>query len=292
MFTWRLARSGRLRSMVLTAALGLASLAVLPASAQGTSAVETPSDTAQVKPTVVLVHGAWADASSWTAVILSLQAAGYTVVAPPNPLRSVSEDSAYLANFLKTISGPVVLVGHSYGGAVITNGATGNPNIRALVYVDAFIPAQGEGVLQLFGPESCLAGAAVDPTKVFNFVQDPALPVGDYDTFLRIDATSVYPGFSACFANGLSSRKSAELAATQRGAALSIAQPSGVPAWRTIPSWDLIGTQDHVIPASAQLAMARRAGAHVSEFDAGHLGLISEPDAVVEVILNAIRATE
>jgi len=295
MSTRRLTGRARLQAISLAAALGVAALAVLPAFAQVTGAATTRTD-APVKPTVVLVHGSWADASSWNAVIQRLQAAGYTVVAPPNPLRSVPEDSAYIANFLKTISGPIVLVGHSYGGAVITNAATGNPNVKALVYVDAFLPAQGELVFQLASPQSCLAGAASDPTKVFDFVQDPALPAGDVDAYLKVEATSLYPGFSACFANGLAPQKAAELAATQRPGALSAigptAPPSGVPAWQTIPSWDLIGTQDHVIPPTAQLAMARRANAHISEFDAGHLGLISDPDAVVKVILSAIKATK
>jgi pimeloyl-ACP methyl ester carboxylesterase len=245
-----------------------------------------------VRPTIVLVHGAWADASSWKGEVLALQAQGFTVVAPPNPLRALSEDSGYLRNFLSTISGPVVLVGHSYGGAVITNAATGNPKVKALVFVDAFIPAQNEVVAQLPGSQSCLAGSNVDASKVFNFVQDPALPAGDVDTYLKAEATSLYPGFAACFANGFSPRQAAELHATQRPLAFgAIVEPSGVPAWQTIPSWDLIGTEDHVITPAAQQAMANRAGSHVSYFDVGHLGLILEPDAVVEVIQAAAQAT-
>jgi pimeloyl-ACP methyl ester carboxylesterase len=124
------------------------------------------------KPTVVLVHGAWADSGSWDQVVARLQRQGYTVVAFPNPLRGLPDDSAYLAAFLGTIRGPIVLVGHSYGGTVITNAATGNPNVKALVYVDAFIPAEGETVGQLAGlePGSCVGG---DPTQVFDLVPYP-----------------------------------------------------------------------------------------------------------------------
>ena len=112
----------------------------------------------QPRPTIVLEHGAWADASSWNGVIPILQREGYTVYAPPDPLRSLPGDAAYLADFLSTVPGPIVLVGHSYGGAVITNAATGNPNVKALVYIDAFIPATGETVFGLTAatPGSCL----------------------------------------------------------------------------------------------------------------------------------------
>jgi pimeloyl-ACP methyl ester carboxylesterase len=295
MFTMRLIRSTRLRSVLIAAAVCSASLAVLPASAQSnglTSHARKAEDSGTTKPTVVLVHGAWADGSSWSGVISGLQEKGYTVVAPPNPLRSLKEDSGYLASFLTTIPGPIVLVGHSYGGSVITNAATGNANVRALVYVDAFIPVQGENITQEIGSQSCLSGSAIDPTKVFNFVQDPALPAGDYDTYLKLEATSLYPGFGTCFAGGFSADKTAELAAAQRGLTLgAITDPSGVPAWMTIRSWDLIGTADKLIPEAQQLSMARRANAHIREFDAPHAGLISEPDAVVNVILNAIHAT-
>jgi pimeloyl-ACP methyl ester carboxylesterase len=117
----------------------------------------------EAKPTVVLVHGAWADSGSWDQVAARLQRQGYTVIASPNPLRGLPEDGAYLAAFLETISGPVVLVGHSYGGAVITNAATGNPGVKALVYVDAFIPAQGETIAQLIGARPGSCGRRPDP---------------------------------------------------------------------------------------------------------------------------------
>jgi pimeloyl-ACP methyl ester carboxylesterase len=138
------------------------------------------------KPTIVLVHGAWADSSGWDGVIQYLQAKGFTVDAPPNPLEGLSSDSAFLTSYLKTISRPIVLAGHSYGGAVITNAAVGNTNVKALVYVDAFEPAKGETLEQLtFAmPGSCLEGGG-DLSNVFNFAVDPSLPSGDYDLYLK-----------------------------------------------------------------------------------------------------------
>src|SRR6266542_297001 len=134
--------------------------------------------------TVVLVHGAWADSGSWDQVVADLQRQGYSVVAFPTPLRGLPDDSAYLAAFLGTISGPIVLVGHSYGGAVITNAATGNPNVKALVYIDAFIPAQGETIAQLVGaqPGSCVVG---DPTQIFDLVPYPGAPPGAVDAYVK-----------------------------------------------------------------------------------------------------------
>jgi pimeloyl-ACP methyl ester carboxylesterase len=299
MFANGLTRNARLRSLGIGAVLAAASLAVLPGqfvsaqnSARAIQRVALGSEA--VKPTVVLVHGDWADASSWKGEINRLQGDGFTALAPPNPLRGLPEDSAYLRNYLQTITGPIVLVGHSYGGAVITNAATGNANVKALVFVDAFVPKQNETLVQLLGqaPQSCLAGSAVDPTKVFNFVQDPGLPIGDLDAYLKVEATSLYSGFATCFANGLSPSQAAELAATQRPAALGqLVDQTGVPAWLTIPSWYLVGTADHAVPPSLQRSMATRANAHISEFDAGHLGLISDPDAVVEIIQDAVEGT-
>ena len=157
--------------------VGVASSAsATTAATTATTARQAPSTSANaaVKPTIVLVHGAWANSSSWNAVVGELQSRGYTVVAPPNPLRDVTDDSAYLSDFLSTISGPIVLVGHSYGGFVITDAATGNPQVKALVYDDAFIPATGDSpqTLSAAKPGSCLAVA--DPTTVLNFVPNPA----------------------------------------------------------------------------------------------------------------------
>lgn len=285
------ARPRRLRVTILAAVAAVAALFLSTgaiASAQAGLPHASPSG---IKPTIVLEHGAWADGSSWTRVIRVLQRDGYTVTAPPNPLRGLANDSAYLADYLSTLTGPVILVGHSYGGAVITDAAAGNHNVRALVYVDAFIPDQGETLLQLAGarPGSCLGG---DPTKVFNFVPYPGAPSGDADLYLRTAADPPYPGFARCFANGLSANEAALLAATQRPLTLSAAMaPSGPPAWKTIPSWSVIGTADHVLPPAEQWFMSKRAKAHITSIAAGHLSLISHPFAVAKVIVAAARAT-
>ena len=243
------------------------------------------------KPSIVLVHGAWADASNWNGVTARLQADGYTVHAVPNTLRGLSADVAYVASILNTITGPIVLVGHSYGGAVITNAATGNLNVKALVYVDAFVPDEGESLLQLAStppppgqPASCLGG---DPTTVFNFVPYPGAPNGDVDLYIKPEL------FPSCFANDLSIRQAAVLAASQRPITFSaLLEPSGTPAWKTIPSWYLIGTLDKVIPPYAQLFMAQRANAHIIQVKASHPAMISHPSAAVDLIEKAARETD
>jgi len=234
---------------------------------------------------IVLEHGAWADASSWDQVIAGLQRHGFTVYAPPNPLRGVSYDSTYLKDFLSTIPGPIVLVGHSYGGFVTTNAATGNPNVKALVYVDAFIPDQGETLQDLVSaqPGSCLGG---NPADVFNFAPYPGGPAGDVDVYIK---PSVVPG---CFASGLPASQAAVIAATQRPLAASVlGEPSGAPAWKTIPSWAVIGTADKALPPAEQTFMAKRAGAHITDVNAGHLSMIADPEAVAQVIEQAAQAT-
>jgi pimeloyl-ACP methyl ester carboxylesterase len=236
------------------------------------------------KPTVVLVHGAWADGSSWNEVTERLQRDGYTVDVPPNPLRDLTGDSTYLASFLSTIRGPIVLAGHSYGGAVITNAARGNANVKALVYADAFIPDQGQTLVQLTGAGSCFA--VKDLTTVFNFVPIPGAPSHNVDTYVK---PTVFPG---CFANGLPAQEGAVLAATQRPlATAALNDPSGVPAWKTIPSWAVVGLDDHVIPPASQLAMANHAGAKITKVDAPHLSMISNPDTVTDVIQDAAKAS-
>ena len=240
-------------------------------------------------PVIVLVHGAWADASGWSEVILRLQEDGFTVYAPPNPLRGVPEDAAYVHGFLTrnpALAGqPVVLAGHSYGGAVITNAAQGDPQVKALVYVDAFIPDQDETIGQLAGaqPGSCLLG---NPADIFDSVPSLGGPADDVDLYIK---PSVVPG---CFANGLSPEQTAVIAATQRPLpASAFSEPSGVPAWKTIPSWAVIGTEDRVIPPAELTYMAKRAGAHITELNAGHLSMIANPETVSQVIEQAVKAT-
>jgi len=245
------------------------------------------------RPTIVLVHGAWADASSWDQVIPLLQRDGYTVVAPPNPLRGLASDSADIASFLKTITGPIVLVGHSYGGAVITNAATGNANVKALVYVDAFAPAEGENLQQLTfaQPGSCLAGGG-QLSNVFNTAVDPSQPAGDPDLYLKIPAGTDYDGFASCFANFVPADEAAVLGAVQRPlAAGAFTEPSGVPAWSTIPSWAVIGREDRAIPPAELTFMDQRANAHITYVTAGHLSMITQPRAVTHVVEDAAQHT-
>jgi len=263
------------RLALLIAAAALLVLSLLPGSAVA------GDDTHGEKPTIVLVHGAWADGSGWSEVTRRLLRAGYPVRVPPNPLRSLAGDAGTVAGFLSTLRGPIVLVGHSYGGAVITNAATGDLDVKALVYVNAFAPDEGETVLPLAGPDSALA---VDPTTVFDFVPYPGAPAGDIDLYLKPNV------FRTSFANGVPTPTASVLYATQRPVTLSAGnQPTGVPAWKTIPSWYLVGTDDKVIPPDRQRAMAERAEAVTVEVDAGHLSMVSRPDAVTGLIKSAAR---
>jgi pimeloyl-ACP methyl ester carboxylesterase len=235
------------------------------------------------KPTIVLVHGAWADASSWNGAVTRLQRDGYTVLGAPNPLRGLSSDAGYVRDFLATVPGPIVVVGHSYGGAVITNAATGKANVKALVYVDAFAPDQGETVNSLVGATSALTG---DPATLFDVRPYPGAPAGDADVYLKPSV------FVHDFAQDLPSRRALLLAATQRPLTLAAGnQPSGTPAWRTIPSWYLLGTRDQIITPDSQLAMARRAGSHIVSVRASHVSLISHPGAVTALVEAAAYAT-
>src|SRR5438128_2119687 len=199
------------------------------------------------KPSIVLIHGAWADGSGWSCVISRLQDQGYTVYAPSNPLRGLASDSAYIADFLQSISGPIILVGHSYGGAVITNAATGNPNVKALVYVDAFVPDQGESALGLDSTQPGSALNAGPPNTIFNFVPYPGAAPGDALTYVKPSV------FLKAFANDLPPKEGAVLAATQAPASYSaLTAPSGPPAWKTVPSWYVLGTIDQAIPPAIQ----------------------------------------
>jgi pimeloyl-ACP methyl ester carboxylesterase len=267
------------RAIIVAVSLVVAGMA-LPHLQVG-SAEASSSPTTSPKPTIVLVHGAWADSSSWDQVVRRLQQKGYTVDVPPNPLRGLTSDAAYIGSFLKSIAGPVVIVGHSYGGAVITNAAVVGGPVKALVYVNAFIPATGDTVLQpaTAQPGSQLGG---DPTKVFNLVPFAGIPAG-VDLYVK---PSLFPD---AFANGLPAETAAVLAATQRPIAFNaLSEPSGVPAWMLVPSWSLVGTADHVIPPAQQAFMSKRANAHIVEINAPHLSMISDPDAVTDIILKAV----
>jgi pimeloyl-ACP methyl ester carboxylesterase len=278
----RIAQPGRLRLVIAAVIAAIAGLLISLSQVASARTAEAAAAGDGPKPSIVLVHGAWADTSSWDGVIKRLQADGYTVYAPSNRLRGLPYDSAYLADFLHSISGPIVLVGHSYGGAVITNAATGDPQVKALVYVDAFAPAQGQTLAQLLAssPGSCAVPASL------TVVPFPGAPSGVGDAYIK---QSVFP---SCMANGLPPTKAHVLAVTQLPiATIALTQKSGVPAWKTIPSWAVVGTTDHAIPLALQLAMAYRAHADITRVHAPHLSMISNPGTVTNVILQAVLAT-
>jgi pimeloyl-ACP methyl ester carboxylesterase len=234
------------------------------------------------KPTIVLVHGAWADASSWNAVASDLQSQDFTVLTPPNLLRGLATDAGYIGSFLaQRTSGPVVLVGHSYGGFVVTNAATQGGDVRALVYVDAFIPEEGETTFQILGGSSS-ALAVPDPTTVLDLAGYPNSPEGDVEAFLKPDVVHT------AFAEDLPEADRWLIAAGQRPITLSAnTTPSASAGWKTLPSWAVIGLQDRVIPPDVQRRMAERAGATISEVDASHVSMVSKPQAALDAILAA-----
>jgi len=233
-------------------------------------------------PTIVLVHGAWADASSWTGVTESLLAAGYDVRAIANPVEDLTTDSEYVADFLDTLKGPVVLVGHSYGGSVITNAAAGSRQVKALVYVDAAAPDVGETNGSLSGKDSVLNRKPV--AELFDSLPYPGAPPGAADLYLRKDF------FVNDFANDLPRDVAVRLWASQRAASTeAFDTPSRHAAWKTIPSWYFISSGDQIITPRSEMAMARRAHSHITVYRGGsHLTLISHPDAVTKVISAAI----
>ena len=232
--------------------------------------------------TVVLVHGAFADASNWAGVIPTLQAAGVNVLAPPNPLRGINHDAAYIASVASQIPGPVLLVGHSYGGAVITNAGSRADNVRGLVYVGAFIPDEGE-TLQNLADQSTdsLVLPALRP------MQYPPTAGSTPDAEFIIDPASFHEVFCA----DLPAEQAAILAVSQRPlAGVSFGEMTQNPAWKTLPTWAIISPSDFVIGPSGERLMAERAGATITEVEASHAMMISQPQVIADVILTAIDA--
>jgi pimeloyl-ACP methyl ester carboxylesterase len=230
----------------------------------------------------VLVHGAFADASSWTGVIERLQAGGVQVTAPANPLRGISIDSAYVASLLNQIPGPVLAVGHSYGGAVITNAATQARNVVGLVYVAAFAPDEGEllGDIENGSKDSVLNSALV-PLKY---------PTGT-GTETAVEFAIDPAKFHDAFAADLPAAQTALMAATQRPISeLAFSEPTGAPAWKALPSWAVAATGDKAAGADVVRSMAQRAGAKITEVEGSHVIMISQPQAVTDVILSAIAS--
>lgn len=237
------------------------------------------SETTPRAPTVVLVHGAFADGSSWNGVIERLQAKGLAVTAPANPLRGLSSDSAYIAGVLEDTQGPVLAVGHSYGGAVITNAATRAKNVIGLVYVAAFAPDEGErlGEAAAASTDSVL-GSALVPRHY------PAADGGEPAVEFAIDPAKFHDAFAA----DLSEQEAAVLAATQRPLAeLAFSEPTAVPAWKRLPSWAIVATADKAAGTDVTRSMAERAGATITEVEGSHAIMVSRPQAVTDVILEA-----
>jgi pimeloyl-ACP methyl ester carboxylesterase len=232
--------------------------------------------------TVVLVHGAFADASSWTGVIELLQQRGHTVLAPPNPLRGLTADSAYLTSVLAQIEGPVLLVGHSYAGAVISNAATAAGNVRGLIFVSAFAPDEGEvlGAVAATSRDSLL-GTAQIPSRY------PTGPAGQTATELVVDPTK----FHEVFAADLPPEQAAVLAATQRPVAeAAFTDRAGPPAWKSLPSWAVVATGHKAAGADLVRSMAQRAGAEIVELDGSHVIMVSRPEPVADLIDTALAA--
>jgi pimeloyl-ACP methyl ester carboxylesterase len=231
-------------------------------------------------PTVVLVHGAFADASSWTGVIKRLQAKGVAVTATANPLRGVAADSAYIASVVNQIDGPVLLVGHSYGGAVVTNAATQAKNVVGLVFVAAFAPEEGERLGEAEGAskDSVLNSALVP-------LHYPAADGGEPAVEFAINPARFHDAFAA----DLPAEEAAVLAATQRPVAeLAFSEPTGPPAWKELPSWAVVATGDKAAGTDVIRSMAKRAGATIAEVEGSHVIMISQPQAVTDVILEAV----
>jgi pimeloyl-ACP methyl ester carboxylesterase len=231
-----------------------------------------------MRPTIVLVHGAFAESASWDRVIDPLVAEGHRVIAAANPLRGLAADAAAVSDLVRTIDGPVVLVAHSYGGAVISNVDADAGEIVGLVYVNGFAPDAGENCFQLAAmfPGSMLGEATVQP-----------VPRSDGTT----DFYVAREPFHEIFCADVPAPRAALMAATQRPATQeALVEPSGEdPLWKRVPSWFLIGEEDHIIPAAVQHYMAERARAHrtVEIPGASHVVLVAHPEATAHMILEA-----
>ena len=262
---------------MLIGIVGLVGIGLAPSpSASGAGQLRT-------RPTIVLVHGSFADASGFNGVIQRLHSLGYSTIAPANPLRGVTSDAAYVRSVLDSIDGPIVLVAHSYGGMVITNAATGNPNVKALVYVNGFAPAEGETVNDLAYK---YPGSMLVPENLTIRTYPATDPAeSGQEAYINADV------FRQAFAADVDRQTTAAMAATQRPIDLAaLAQPSGPPAWKSIPSWFVIGKDDNTIPVALHRFMAQRAGAkRTVEVRASHALMVSQPATVVAVIVEAAR---
>ncbi|MFD4787873.1 alpha/beta fold hydrolase [Streptomyces sp. NPDC058459] len=267
-----------------TAAAGGTALAIaLSGTAFGVSAHARPtahSISSGPKPTVVLVHGAFADASGWNGVIQRLERQGYKVVAPADPLRGLASDSSYIKSFLKTIDGPIVLAGHSYGGAVISQAAADNPNVKALVYVSAFMPQENESLAELGDKfQGAELNTALDPRPY------EAGAVSGTDLYIKQDK------FHAVFAADLPRARTNLMFAGQRPIeADSFNEKATKAAWHTTPSWAIVARQDKAIAPDLERFEAKRAHSHTIEINSSHAAMTSHPDVVADVLTEAARS--
>lgn len=236
--------------------------------------------------TIVLVHGAWADTSSWDGEIAALGAKGLRARAIANPLQNLITDAGTVASFVRSIDGPVVLVGHSYGGSVISQAAASLPNVKALVFVDGYAPEPGESASDLNGADSVLKTRPED--ELFDTAPYPDAPAGAVNLLLKKDV------FLSSFASDLPAVEANRLWATQRATSTpAVTTPNTAAAWQTIPSWAFISTGDQIITPASKQFMAHRARAITTTFDGGsHLSLVSHPEAVATVIESAVAAVE
>ena len=237
--------------------------------------------TTPMSPTVVLVHGAFADAGSWLPVIERLLAAGVPVRAPAVPLRGLESDSAYIASVIAQIPGPVLAVGHSYGGAVISNAATQATNVKGLVLVSGFAPEEGEALSEVEGTsrDSALGPALVQSEFPTGVGDETAIE-------LYVDPAK----FPAVFGADLPVAQANAFGAAQRPiAASAFDEKSGPPAWKHLPTWSVVATGDKAAGSDVILSMAHRANAETIELDGSHLILVSQPEPVTDVILSALE---
>ncbi|MER6152017.1 alpha/beta fold hydrolase [Streptomyces hirsutus] len=254
-------------------AMALCTTVAAPAAADGGATT--------TKPTIVLVHGAFADASSWNGVVERLERRGYTVIAPANPLRGLYNDSAYIASVLDSIKGPIVLVGHSYGGALISSAAAGNPRVKSLVYVSALMPDVGESGMSLAARFPSELDTA---TKSVPYRADG---ISGTDLYLKPDR------LRQVFAADLPESTTRVLAVTQRPAATTaFSEKAKVAAWKHIPSWFLVAKQDKTINPDQERFQAKRAGSHTVEISSSHVAMISHPEAVTDLVLQSATAPD
>ena len=275
------------RRQILAAGAALAGSAALIAGSEGTAdaaaaATGTGEERPKVKPTIVLVHGGYADSSCWNATIKELQDAGYTTICGSNPLRGIPTDAPYIASLLDSVSGPVVLVAHSMGGTVITNAAAGKSNVKALVYVAAFVPDVGETQGELI---TKFPGSEVGPVSV-------PVPYTKADGTTGTDLYLSKDGHAA-FAADISAADFRVLQATQRPFdADSFIYPTTAAAWKTIPVWGLVAGQDKAIPPACERWMYSRANARkvVEVPNSSHVVMLSHPRIVADLIEDAAES--